>query len=500
MMGYRISPVPLAIASALLYGAAFPPLGLAPLMWFALVPLLWACRQLHPLAAFLLGCIWSLLVGAQTASFLPEMIATYFDLRPPSAWVASAGAILATGALYGVFAGWVAWLVRRDRATPFPVACAFCACEWARTVLSVPNPWSLSAYSQIGWLSVVQSADLAGPFSVSFLIGAVNAWWAFSLPGRLRWFVPRLASAWVVALFVANLAYGELRLRQHFGDGEPVRVALVQPAIERSHRFRAEYRERNLARQLGLSLQAAGAGDAQLILWPEYALDVALDARSPEHLRLARLSETTHAEVLVGAPSLGPGATRHNTAFLIRGGKLSDRYDKVELMPFAEADSLGGWLAMASGQEISPGASRRPLASAAGLIGVILCNEAMFSAPAREAVRLGAEILANPSNDDWFGERGASHQLEVAALRAIENRRYLMRPTLTGLTAIVDPHGRTVSSTEYGRPDAIVGSVERSNGRTGYQRWGDVPAIAAAIAALVASASPAPRRREENLE
>jgi len=121
-------------------------------------------------------------------------------------------------------------------------------------------------------------------------------------------------------------------------------------------------------------------------------------------------------------------------------------------------------------------------------VGAFLCFEAMSPDLVREFALQGAEVLANPSNDKWFGHTGpAHHQLNVAIGRAIENRRYLVRPTATGFSAVIDPYGRTVVRSGLGAPEVLTASIRPSQAQTPYQRWGDVAAWIALAFAITAS-------------
>ena len=101
----------------------------------------------------------------------------------------------------------------------------------------------------------------------------------------------------------------------------------------------------------------------------------------------------------------------------------------------------------------------------------------MYPELVRRFADAGAEILANLSNDDWFGSRAAArHHLAIASVRAIENRRFLVRATSNGYSAIVDPHGRIVSRSGFGDPEVLSAIIYRSNAKTPYQRWGDAVA------------------------
>jgi apolipoprotein N-acyltransferase len=93
---------------------------------------------------------------------------------------------------------------------------------------------------------------------------------------------------------------------------------------------------------------------------------------------------------------------------------------------------------------------------------------------AREAVRQGAEVLVNLSNDAWFGDaHAARYQLDSAMLRAVETRRYLVRAASTGFSAVIDPHGRTLALSGFDTNEVLDSTVRASHARTPYQRWGD---------------------------
>ncbi|HXZ86677.1 MAG TPA: nitrilase-related carbon-nitrogen hydrolase, partial [Myxococcota bacterium] len=126
--------------------------------------------------------------------------------------------------------------------------------------------------------------------------------------------------------------------------------------------------------------------------------------------------------------------------------------------------------------------------------GAFVCAEALHPEIARELARAGAELLANPANDYWFGAREPqAEQLASAAFRAIENRRYLVRATSTGISAVIDPQGRVVAQSRGAGPEVVSASVERSRAATLYQRAGD--AGVAAVCAVMSGLGLVGRRR-----
>ena len=172
--------------------------------------------------------------------------------------------------------------------------------------------------------------------------------------------------------------------------------------------------------------------------------------------------------------------------FLVTGGAVAGRSDKARLVPFAERSPLGAF-APALGGKWTAG-TPRVLAAPSGRLGAFVCAEAMVPDVARTLAREGAELLVNPSNDFWFrAEPAARLQLETASLRAIEERRWLVRATPTGFSAIVDPHGSIRASTGWGEAAVLSGEVALSRATTPFQLVGDAPIALAALAVVLST-------------
>ena len=113
-------------------------------------------------------------------------------------------------------------------------------------------------------------------------------------------------------------------------------------------------------------------------------------------------------------------------------------------------------------------------------------------------------MLFNLSNDGWFGRpEAAQQQLDIATLRAVESRRYLVRAAATGISAVIDPHGRTLRQSGFGTHAVLDAIVHPSHARTPYQRWGDALAwlviAAAALSSLRAALRSTPTNEERKV-
>ncbi len=488
--------VPAALLSAGLYALAFPPASLRPLAWLALAPFFAAAARASPLRAAALGLVWAAAATVGVTWWFPRMLEGFFGVSAPAALAGLVAlGVFAVGPAYAAFGAWLAWASRRRAATPWLVAAAFCCAEWARAHGPVGSPWALAGYALVGtpW---IQSADLGGPYLAGFVLAAGNASLASLAIPALR---PRRAFlhlAGVAGLAAATAAYGLWRLAEPYGEGEPIPVAVVQGGLTWSFRFDPSQSEPHLRRYLELGAEAR-AGGPRLVVWPEHAIDFYLRDASPARDALLAAHGDGAPDLVLGAPhyTRDRGGVRYlNSVFLVSQGRVAARSDKTRLVPFAERSPLGAWLPGLGGR-YAPGAEPRVLPAQAARVGAFLCAEAMDPAVARRLAAGGAEILANPSNDFWFSAAPAARlQLETASVRAVEERRWLLRATPTGYSALVDPHGRIAAVSDHGGAAILRGEVRRSRAVTPYQRLGDRP-LAIAAAAVVLGTAARPRRR-----
>jgi apolipoprotein N-acyltransferase len=114
-----------------------------------------------------------------------------------------------------------------------------------------------------------------------------------------------------------------------------------------------------------------------------------------------------------------------------------------------------------------------PLQAGDQKLGVFICYESIFPTRCRQLAGQGADVFVNISNDGWYGDSGAwAQHLNQARMRAIENDRWLLRDTNTGLTASIDPYGRS-SRVSSARPARPLVAPTHSEVTTFYRRHGD---------------------------
>jgi apolipoprotein N-acyltransferase len=175
-------------------------------------------------------------------------------------------------------------------------------------------------------------------------------------------------------------------------------------------------------------------------------------------------------------------------------GETSLVYEKGELVPFAEYFPLAdvGLLRRRFGKvrEFTPGALQAPFATPLGRAGMMICNEAMLGSEAVDRVRRGAEWLVTLTNDSWVGRRQyAEIALAMVRLRAVEVRRWLVRASTSGPSAMIDPAGRIVDALPFDASGVVHADLVPRADLTVYARIGDAFAWACVLAtALVVAA------------
>lgn len=508
--------VGLTALSAALFGLAFPPTSWSPLAFVALAPFLAAAARGSLRRALLLAFLWSLAASWAVGDWFPRSVAAYFAQPMPVAAALFFAVVALMAAPYYALAA-LAWRVlarRFELALPFLAGAAWVTAELGRgrlftgTPFFIGNPWGLLGYSQVDCAALMQVASLGGVYAVSFAVACPNAALAqLALarrePARRR----RAGLALVLSLAPAAAAalFGAATLRSA-APGPPdarVAVAIAQGHIDVGTQWRSDAYGENLDVYLRLTDAAAERAAPAVVFWPESAMTFFLERDDPYRRAIAALLTRHDVELVAGGPRIAraePDALYTNSVYVLTpDGSLRGRYDKEYLVPLAEYFPLRfDVLRRSFGRvrEFTPGSAVAPLATRAGAAGVLVCNESMLPEVARARVLAGAEILVNPSNDTWISEaKYTEQQLDIATVRAIEQRRWLVRASTAGPSALVDPFGRVTARTPALERAVAVGDVWPRRDLTLYARAGDAFAFACAASVAIGVAAARRQRR-----
>jgi len=494
------------------------------LAWVALAPLLVALLRARtpqtlqlsegikllparPLQAFMLGYTCGVLWYAGTCYWIFSTMRQYGGLNTPAAVGILILFCLYLGLYHGVFGVAISLLScgeRSERTALLLAPAVWVAVELARTRIT-GFPWDLLGITQVDNIPMARIATVTGVYGLSLEIMLVNVALAAAFLIRRDKRKPLLL-AWVVAAVVLQSA----RWVPAPGFAAGRTAFLVQANVPVAENWTKNYFDSTVRELTQISLSGYGsaslnASHPELIVWPEsptpfFTNDPAFRGAISD---LARQGNTW---VLAG--SIGMNGSRedaaqpshssdssqiYNSAALVSpSGDWTARYDKTHLVPFGEYVPFAQFFSFASGLtkevgEFSRGQSRAPLNAGKARLGVFICYESIFPDEVRQSAADGAQVFVNISNDGWYGDSGAYAQhLRQARMRAVENSRWLLRDTNTGVTASIDPYGRIVAQIPRKIRAALVAPYALSDETTFYTRHGDWFAFLCAIISVVA--------------
>ena len=465
-------------------------------------------RPVAPVAsgsAFVLGLLTGAVYFSGTLYWLVETMTTFGGLPTPVA-VFAAALLVAYLSLFPAAFAWAIFRLRTSLGVRRAVLCAapvWVATELGRQYVWDGFPWALLGYSQVSVLPIAQLASVTGVYGLSAILALSSAAFALLMLERGR---SRGSAAIVVALLVGTTAlWGSRRMAQGSltTAGAPVRVAVIQGNILQDDKWNPALRDAIIGRYVTLTRQAIERG-ATFILWPESALPVYFEEDGPRANVVRRLAMDARVTLLIGSDQQRPSPTGreedielYNAAFLVLpNGSTGGVYRKMHLVPFGEYVPFQRVLyfvkpIVEAVSNFTPGTDYTLLPVNGHKASTAICYEVIFGRQMREFVTSGSELLTTITNDAWYGRSSAPYQhWDQAAMRSIENGRYLARAANTGVSGFVDPYGRVLQKSPVFEPAALVHDVRFVSDRTVYAQFGDLVAwlsLAFTVAALLAT-------------
>jgi apolipoprotein N-acyltransferase len=317
-------------------------------------------------------------------------------------------------------------------------ASLWAALEAARQYFLTGFHWGELGY-HFDYLPIVRdSAALWGVHGLTF-------WWVFFIGVILhfdqfqgRW----LKLAPTLSIFVLGMIFGKVSL--HLGEpDQSLRVGIIQPNIAQEMKWDALLVAQNTDRLLQLTRDAT-LENPDLIVWPETAYPRLVGVQQKQ------LPFTSTVPLLVGAV-VRDGAQNRNSALLVEGDQIQQRFDKRHLVPFGEFVPLQKWLPfkklVANVGDFVPGERDQDLIrlkEGSVNLGPLICYEDIFSRLSVNLAREGAHVLVNMTNDAWYGRTSAQRQHAAkAAFQVYQTRLPMIRSTNNGLSTVITPVSRT---------------------------------------------------------
>jgi len=462
----------LSLASAVLLVLIFPPFNFTWLAPFALGPILFACaRERSWWRRWFNGWAAGAVFWCGVCTWIQFVLEVHGGMGRWGGWGGFALFGLYKGLHMAVFAALAGFVMKRWWAIPAGAALwtgiermhgpfGFAWLDLGNAGIAMPLPMRL--------------APITGVYGLSFVYAMLGG--AVALIALRR---PRRQLAWLLPLPLLLVLPAAPR------PAAPTQRALVvQPNIDTEMNWTTDTL-RQTENKLALLSSAPGAS---MILWPEVpAPFYANDADFREFM--ARVAERSRTHFLLGVVDYNSARQPLNSAIMLGpSGQILDRYDKINLVPFGEfIPPLFGWVNRITHEvgDFVPGNRMVVFPVEDHRVGAFICYESALPGFVRQFARAGAEVLVNLSNDGYFGHSAAHQQhLALVRMRAAENRRWIIRATNDGITAVIDPRGRV---TERLQPFAETAGMMRYgylSQQTPYTRYGDWFAWACLAAAL----------------
>ncbi|HTW23597.1 MAG TPA: apolipoprotein N-acyltransferase [Candidatus Baltobacteraceae bacterium] len=481
----------LALASGVTLALAFPNYNLPLLAWISVALLVLASYGARLRVSPLYGFLHGLVFFPICLPWIDVVMQQYGDVGP---WTA-AGILGLIGIAGGIICAVFSWGVAlASRKGPL-LACALAPFLWVALEFLRGNlpiiafPWNLIGYAASGNLALVQLTTITGIYGLSLLVAGYGGLLAYAiLSGRQR--------AWKsVIAATALLIFVAIGGRLFVPAATPRFVAhLVQTDFAQSYSYPPDWMRIHAGDldQLQRISVDAGREIPGLIVWPEVPAPFTM--QDPDFASRAReIARDSGQDFLVGIEdwkrkAAGKWIATNSAVLLDPAGQRLFTYDKIHLVPFGEYVPLRKWLTFAGKLtadigDFTPGTEygvgHLPMVptyvpSAGAPFSVFICYEGVLPGAVRRFTANGAELLINISNDGWFGRSAAPAQhVMMARVRAVENRRWLLRDTNNGFTVDVDPYGRTVAQLPTDIRGELDAPYDFRTGLTLYARFGD---------------------------
>jgi apolipoprotein N-acyltransferase len=483
-----------AAASGLLYWLAFPGVDVWPLAFVAWVPLILALVGQPPRRALLLGGLAGLTMNVAGFSWLQGMLETFSGFPAPICFLF----VLVVCAYQGGRIALLGWLYARACERKWPRAAVFAA-AFATSELAYPLlfPWYYSA--TVHQLPVLtQVAEIGGPILVGLaLVGANLALAEMLIAPIERRPIATRGLAVAGCVLALSCTYGAARI--HAVDRSTERAPAAKVGVVQADMGLMEKRTQfgeGLRRHLDLSADLRARG-AEFLVWSETsAMHPVRDETYRQELRSVAhsvgLPAIFGAVIVKRVPDEREYVLFNSAVSSDPAGLISGRYDKQYLLTFGEYLPFGEKLPVLyrwspNSGHFTPGTSLDPLLVDVGgkqhRVTTLICYEDILPGFTNDAVRHASpDLLVNMTNDAWFGDTSEPWEhLALAQLRAVEHRRYLVRGTNSGVSAIVDPVGRVTMQTGTFRQATLLGTVHWLEGRTVYEAIGDWPWVVVSL-------------------
>ena len=494
----------LLLLSGTLFALGFSPIPLPITLFFALIPFLKVLETRHTLAE------------VNRASFLMSFTASLLALYWVGGYTEGKDPFLMIGGVLLFFINPVAFLLPttlyylarksfKEKIALLLFPFFWVMYEYLYTLTDWSFPWLNIGNGMSNFTAYVQIADVIGSYGISLMVICINV--LMYLAYRDYTEKKKFASIYsliAAALVIAPLLYGIITISSFRENSKSIKIGVVQPNLDPYDKWAGDSLDQIFQLYVDGSRELYKK-NIDLMLWPETALPVYIlePVYSQYYGAMKKMIDSSGVSLLTGMPDIriydpvgkkphdvkrsrvsGVYYATYNAIYLLNPHTAAiQRYGKIKLVPFGErvpfvdqipmlgdlmrwGVGLSGWNV---GEELKVFTAQMPSRQDSIKIGGVVCYDSIYPDQVAKLTSLGAQLLVVVTNDSWYGNTSGPYQhRDYAKMRAIENRRYVIRAANGGISCVIDPCGRIVSQTKMYERTTYTGEVYASDVSTFY--------------------------------
>lgn len=467
---------------------AFPKTELFYLAWVSLLPLIFLLVKTKPGQGFIIGLISGFCFYCVLLYWIPAVPIHYGGLSLGLSALIYILLALFLALFWGLFGLTVSFFsVKIPKLVFILIPFVWVSTEFIMTYLFTGFPWGLLGASQYKNIPFLQFASLTGVYGLSFILVLFQSLLVFSTKEKVKNRITLvLVSLSLVLIFHAG---GFFSLKNTAASKESFTASLIQGNTSASTDFSTQPFEKTyemFQKHMSLSRQAYKNG-GELIIWPELSVPLCFSCQFEPYLefseQLFQFSKSTGCTLLLGTSEISQTEKNNyffNAAVCVNPDLSLSSYYKMHLVPFGEYTPYQKIFSFISKfthavGELTPGKEHQLHQFKNIPFGSPICYEIIFPSLVRKFVKMGAGFLVTITNDGWYGTSAAPYQhFSLAVLRAVENRRYLLRSATTGISGVVDPYGRIIAKSKLHTTTFINAHFNPRKSLTFYTKYGDI--------------------------
>jgi len=468
------------IFGALFIVFAFPPFQTGFLAWFALIPLLIVIEDSPLSKSLFYGYVFGMLVS---------LFGLWWLVFPSPPGMIMAVVYLS---IFWAFFAYIYKLLLLKNKTLALISMPFLLVfiEYIRGVGRLGFPWQDFAYTQTYYTKFIQFADITGSSGITFFVACINVLF-FLIIKNITTIRIKKVFIWLGVLIGALSAvylYGNYKINQYIEYNDYINIALLQGNVDPYVKWDRDFRKKNMEIYIGL-IDSTHREQIDLYALPETATAGYWQRSRTRFYLLEEKSDLYRLPIIAGTLdyNIEEPTEYYNAAYLINPDGDDKIYRKIQLVPFAEQIPFQEDVDFLrkldfGGSHFTRGEEYTVFNIKNAKIAVPICIESLFPDHIREFCLRGANLILNITNDGWFKKtQGPYQHFRFNVIRAIENRVSVARAANTGFSALIDPAGRVISSTDLFKKEVLIVRAPLNNQKTFYTRYGNIPQIISVI-------------------